>query len=72
MFLSNIPNDILECIFEFISERDKLNLIKTDKQLIHKFKNDEIKIKIELRYSSITDNDLSYLTGIHMIDLIKL
>ena len=31
MFLSHISNDILEYIFEFLSEKDKLNLIKTDK-----------------------------------------
>ena len=69
MFLSNISNDILEFIFKFLSERDKLNLIKADKRLIYNFKFDEIKIQLDLSYLSITDNDLSYLTGVHTINL---
>ena len=48
MFLSNISNDILECIFRFLFERDKLNLIKTNKILINNFKFDEIKIQLDL------------------------
>ena len=35
MFLTNIPNDILEFIFKFLSGEDKLNLIKIDKMLIY-------------------------------------
>ena len=38
MFLFNISNDILEFIFKFLSEMDKLNLIKADKRLIYNFK----------------------------------
>ena len=69
MYLSNISNDILEFIFKFLSEIDKLNLIKADKRLIHNFKNDGIKIQLNLSNSSITDNDLSYLSGVHKINL---
>ena len=70
MYLSNISNDILNFIFNFLSENDKLNLIKSDKKLIDVFKSDEIKIQLNLSYSLVTDNDLSYLTGIHKIKLI--
>ena len=69
MFLSNISNDILECIFEFLPKIDKLNLIKTNKMLIDNFKFDEIKIHIDLSYLWIIDDDLSYLTGVHKINL---
>ena len=48
---------------------DKLNLIKADKRLIYNFKFDEIKIQLNLNYLLIIDNDLSYLTGIHKINL---
>ena len=70
MSLSNIPNDILELIFKFLSENDKLNLFKTNKNLIYKFKFDDINIQLKLsHFSQLTDNDLSYLTGVHTINL---
>ena len=69
MLLSNISNDILKFIFEFLSEKDKLNLIKADKNLIYNFKFNEIKIQLDLSYLSITNSDLSYLTGVHKIKL---
>ena len=69
MYLSNISNDILEFTFKFLSKRDKLNLIKANKKLIYNFKIDGIKIQLDLRYLAITGNDLSYLTGIHTINL---
>ena len=69
MFLSNISNDILECIFEFLYGIDKLNLIKADKKLIHNFKINEIKIQLDLSNSLITDNDLSYLNRVDKIQL---
>ena len=71
MFLSNISNDILEFIFKFLYEMDKLNLIKADKRLIYNFKLNEIKIQLNLEYLLITDNDLSYLTGVYNINLTK-
>ena len=69
MLLSNLPNDILEFIFKFLSGNDKLNLIKTNKKLIYNFKFDNIKIKLDLRYLLIIDNDLSYLTGVQEVNL---
>ena len=69
MYLSNISNDILEFIFKFLSTRDKLNLIKIDKRLIHNLRIDGIKIQFDFGNSSITDDDLFYLNGIHKINL---
>ena len=69
MLLSNISNDILKFVFNFLSNKDILSLIKTDKRLIYNFKNDGIKIQLELCFSLINDDDLSYLTGIHKINL---
>ena len=48
MFLFNISNDILEFIFKFLSEMDKLNLIKANKKLIYNFKFSGIKIQLNL------------------------
>ena len=69
MLLSNISNDIVEFIFKFLSKMDKLNLIKVDKRLIYNFKFSEIKIQLNLKNLLITDNDLSYLTGVYKINL---
>ena len=69
MYLSNISIDILELIFNFLDEIDKLNLIKVDKRLIYNFNFGEIKIHINLSNLFIIDNDLSYLTGVHKINL---
>ena len=69
MFLSNISNDVLEFILKFLSGIDKLNLIKANKMLIYNLKFDKIKIRLDLKYHTITCNDLFYLTGVHSIDL---
>ena len=58
MFLYSILSDILEFIIIFLNERDKLNLFKTDKMLIYNFKLNEIRIQLNLKYLSITDNVL--------------
>ena len=42
MSLFNISNDILKFIFRFLSDVDKLNLIKVNKMFINNFKIDEI------------------------------
>ena len=71
MYLFNISNDILEFIFKFLSDVDKLNLIKVNKKLIDNFKIDGIKIHINLRSLLIIDDDLFYLKGVHTIDLFE-